>query len=86
MTEWVYESPDGGKTIIRRKPLTQDKEVLVDASYNRGWVSLSLVKEIADKAIFEQEYRDKYPDLNDLWIQYHTLLGLLAQGPHDDYM
>ena len=86
MTEWVYESPDGGKTIIRRKALTKDREVLVDAYNNRGWVSLNLVKEIADKAIVEQQYRDRYPDLNDLWIQYHTLLRLLSHGPPDDSM
>ena len=86
MTEWIYESPDGGKTITRRRPSTTDSEMLVASNNNRGWASINLIKEIADNAIAEQEYRDRYPDLNDLWIQYHTLLRLLANGPADDSM
>ena len=27
-TEWVYESPDGGKTVTRRKPHSLEKEVI----------------------------------------------------------
>ena len=27
-TEWIYESPDGGKTVTRRRPHSLDKEVI----------------------------------------------------------
>lgn len=81
MTKWIYESPDGGKTVYARefgKPSTR--------------IHGHLPGSVADKSktlknrIDEQWYREQYPELDDLWRQYQTLLSLLAHGPDDDSM
>jgi hypothetical protein len=46
----------------------------------------AVVAEFLDNQMLEQQYRDRYPELNNLWIQYKTLLALLQDGPRDDNM
>lgn len=37
MDDWIYESPDGGITVYRRRPNSTDRE-LVTTSSPREWV------------------------------------------------
>ncbi len=80
MNKKIYESPDGGKTVYAR-----------DIGHLPGSVNVKLaerklkLEELRFK-LDEQWYRDQYPELNELWQQYRTLLALLKDGPRDDYM
>lgn len=87
MSEWIYESQDGGKTITRRLPHeAYARELKVDINGETGWFVLKHLNKIAQRAIDEQNYRKQYPELEELWQQYHTLLALLKNGPQDDYL
>ena len=79
MTKQIYESPDGGKTVYAR-----DFGKLRDHGYLPGAVvdKLRPIK----MTIEEEQLRAQYPELNDLWQQYQTLLALLREGPRDDYL
>lgn len=79
MTKLIYESPDGGKTVYARefgKPL--------DHGYLPGAVVDK--RRPLKMSIEEERLRVQYPELNDLWQQYQTLLALLRDGPQDDYL
>lgn len=83
MVEWIYESPDGGKTVVRR-PSTRGEEP--DGKYikvTEGWWNMHALKKVADNLVREQCIRHEYPILNDLWNQYHTMLKLVAGDKND---
>jgi hypothetical protein len=56
---WVYESPDGGKTITKRK-VGSDEKVVVKQDKVKKWVLP--VEEIRDEDTGENEYCVTFPD------------------------
>jgi hypothetical protein len=56
---WVYESPDGGKTITKRK-VGSDEKVVVKQDKVKKWVLP--VEEIRDEDTGEDEYCVTFPD------------------------
>jgi hypothetical protein len=78
MTEWIYESPDGGRTVTRRRLITRngDEARSLMVSYQTWWDLRNLL-EISQQLIKEQELRDQNPALADLWEQYNIMKNLL---------
>jgi hypothetical protein len=79
MTEWIYESPDGGKTVFRRyfgRYEDREKMLNIDAE---GWMPMSEVVKLAKNSVREQGLRHEHPILNEAWETYHTLLRLLGK-------
>ena len=77
MTEWIYESPDNGKTVTRR--IHSDREGVSKSlmiSYNKWW-DLRNLQQISQQLIKDQQLRDDNPVLADLWEQYQTMKNLL---------
>jgi hypothetical protein len=82
MTEWIYETPDNGKTVTRR--ILGNHEQNLDGKHlhigQDKWVPMGQIIEIARQTIKEQSLRHEYPALNELWDQYHVMLRLLSHG------
>jgi hypothetical protein len=77
MTEWIYESPDNGKTVTRRIHGDRDgvsKSLMI--AHNIWW-DLSNLQKISQQLIKDQQLRDDNPVLQDLWEQYQTMKSLL---------
>jgi hypothetical protein len=80
MTNWIYESPDGGKTLFRRpvgnmSNVAKEQMVIVDTG---SWFAMSDLIKMAKRSIDEQCLRSEYPALNDTWNSYQTMLKLLS--------
>lgn len=79
MTDWIYESPDNGKTILRRRAVSDDdigRSMLVE---HQAWWNLKDLQSISRELILEQKLRDEHPALNELWEQYQTMKNLLRK-------
>ncbi len=77
-SSWIYESPDGGKTIVRRPAMFHsdlNRSILVE---NDVWWDIRNLKEIGGRLAEEQKLRDRNPTLEDLWQQYQTMKKLLS--------
>ena len=79
MTEWIYETPDNGKTITRRVSGVHETARHLQISSSE-WVPQSQIIEIARQALKEQCIRHEYPVVNELWEQYQTMLRLVSNG------
>ena len=82
MTEWIYESPDGGVTVTRRvfgqhESVPNGKHIKIGQD---GWLPMGHMIKIAQQHIKEQSLRNDYPVLDNLWQQYHTMLKLVSSG------
>jgi hypothetical protein len=72
---WVLESPDGGKTVTRRKPgQTIDKFLLENISGR--WHSMDELRTLARKNDREELLREQFPALKETWDVYQSLLRL----------
>jgi len=47
-TEWIYESPDGGKTVTRRKPHSLEKEVIQQPNDTLKYQEDKSLKDLTD--------------------------------------
>jgi len=76
-TKWIYESPDGGKTIYRRPfgKHDQDRQIQVAPDV---WFSLDQLRELGKHAYQQQCLRYEYPTLAQLWEEYHTMLKIVS--------
>ena len=84
MGDWIYESPDGGKTVTRR-PFGQphnDKDYLfrVNVGPNNTreeiWTPKNTVEKIIENAYYESLVREKYPTVQQAYEEYQTLLEI----------
>jgi len=61
---WVYESPDGGKTVTKRRPGSLEKTVVKADGYStserKHWILP--VEEVRDEDTGEDEYCIAFPD------------------------
>lgn len=78
---FVYESPDGGKTVTRRRLNgLGDKDV----RSNRGsWHSMQDIGVLVDVLAEEVELREKYPAVREAWDNYQLLVRLAKIGEID---
>jgi hypothetical protein len=81
MTEWIYESPDGGKTIYRRvlgkHEATPGRQCQVAPGV---WFSIDQLTEFGKQAYRQQCLRLEYPALNQLWEEYQAMLRLVSNN------
>lgn len=78
MTSWIYESPDGGRTIYRRvlgKHECRDRQIEVARDV---WMSIDDLKSIGASSNKQQCLRHEYPALQQLWEEYHCMLRLIG--------
>ena len=87
MTQWIYESPDGGKTVTRRnfgRP-DNEKEYLFKANVGPNnsreeiWTPKNTIEKIIENAYYESLIREKYPAVAEAWDQYQALLEICKQ-------
>lgn len=77
MTSWIYETPDGGKTLYRR-PIGRhedSKQIMVDKDV---WFSMDQLRELGKQSYRQQCLRLEHPGLQELWQEYHAMLSLLS--------
>ena len=74
--KWIFESPDGGKTITKRKPLDDEKWIAVDKHPTSEWEPFSSVIQVFRQQALEEQLRNENPTLKEAWDQYQLLLSL----------
>lgn len=84
MTSWIYETPDGGKTVYRR-PLGRHevgagKQVQVDQDV---WFTMDQLIELGKQSYQQQCLRHEYPVLDQLWQEYHAMLSLVSKDGNE---
>lgn len=79
MTSWIYETPDGGKTLYRRAMGKHEmpKQIMVDKD---AWFSMEQLCELGRQSCKQEVLRLEYPALKELWQEYHTMLALVSAG------
>lgn len=77
MTEWIYESPNCGKTIYRRPIGRHTARERLVALGNGDFVAMDELIKMAENAIKEQCLRHEHPNLRDLWDSYQTMKRLV---------
>jgi hypothetical protein len=81
---WIFESPDGGKTVTKRKPQTDEKWVYVGEQPASEWEPFSTVIKIVKQRAIEEQLRQENPTLKEAWDQYQLLLSLYqSENPVD---
>lgn len=78
--KYVYESPDGGKTVTRRKIGSVSKEILAnypDGMYSKDWLDIEELRLLWKSIKDEQKLREEYPALQNAWDQYQVMLKLI---------
>jgi hypothetical protein len=88
MASWIYESPDGGKTVTRRPFGNYDenfKEIRVrintlpNNEREEIWTTKNAAHDIVENAFYEAMIREQYPTVMEAWEQYQVLLNLAKQ-------
>lgn len=81
---WIFESPDGGKTVTKRKPQEDEKWVLVSEETDKTWEPITSIVEVFRQQAIEHQLREKHPPLQEAWEQYQLLLSLYqSENPAD---
>jgi len=88
MTTWIYESPDGGKTVTRRpfgSYRESEKEIRVRVTVLPGngreeiWTTKNAANDIIENAFMEALIREQNPTVMEAWEQYQVLLNLARE-------
>lgn len=79
--DWIYESPDKGKTITKRilghhEAQLAGKQLMIAQD---SWWSMDSLKELAQSLHDQQCLRHEYPALQQLWDEYHAMLKLVQK-------
>ena len=69
-TEWIYESPDGGKTVTRRKPHSLEKEVIQQPNDTLKYQEDKSLKDLTDyvNTTYEGHYTSDQDNVQTLDI------------------
>ena len=69
---YIYESPDGGKTVTRRRVGEMTKQTRTKS----GWIGLEEIETLL--AVLEEEVklRQKYPAVQAAWDNYQLMIDL----------
>jgi len=73
---WVLESPDGGKTITKRKPGSVNDKFMLENISGR-WHSIDELRESARRQDRERVIRAEYPAAQEAWEIYQSLLQMI---------
>jgi hypothetical protein len=85
MPAWIYESPDGGKTVTRRPWANYDenyKEIRVRINQlpnnerEEIWTTRNAAHDIVENAFMEAMIREQNPTVMEAWEHYQVLLNL----------
>lgn len=73
---YIYESPNGGNKLSRRRFGEIEKEILIDGK----WHMMDKINALMH--VLEQEImlREKYPAVQAAWEYYQTLIELAKTG------
>ena len=80
MPNWIYESPDGGRTIYRRIMGNYEKREQLVLIGTEDWMTMGTVIGMVKQSVVEQNLRNQQPQLREAWDSYHALLRLIANG------
>ena len=82
--KYVYESPDGGKTVTRRvihrESNTVGRSLSKEVNVDKKWFTLDTAKEVMSKQVEEEKLRDKHPALKNAWDEYQLILKMLKEN------
>jgi len=69
---YIYESPDGGQTVTRRRV----GEMIKQTRTKSGWIGLEEIETLL--AVLEEEVklRQKYPAVQAAWDNYQLMIDL----------
>ena len=88
MASWIYESPDGGKTVTRRPfgsndPNDKEIRVRINTLPNNNreeiWTTKNAAHDIVENAFYEALIREQNPTVMEVWEQYQVLLNLAKE-------
>ena len=88
MASWIYESPDGGKTVTRRPFGSHDlneKEIRIKVAALPGndreeiWTTKNVINDIVENSFYEAMIREQHPTVMEAWEQYQVLLNLAKE-------
>jgi hypothetical protein len=88
MASWIYESPDGGKTVTRRpwgnheegfKEIRVRINTLPNNDREEIWTTKNAAHDIVENAFYEALIREENPTVMEAWEQYQVLLNLAKQ-------
>lgn len=79
---WIMESPDGGKTISKRKFGEQEKFYLDNVGGK--WYNYKDALAAVRQQNHESELREQHPSLKDAWEVYQALLGVVDSDVNKD--
>ena len=77
MTNFIYESPDVGKTITRRLSGESTKELVYQIQWQ--YFSLGELKNLASQYIDSVVMHTAYPHLKQMYDEYYTVLQFLKE-------
>ena len=80
MPNWIYESPDGGRTVYRRIMGHYEKREQLVLIGPEDWMTMGTVMNMAKQSVIEQNLRNQHPQLREAWDSYHAFLRLMANG------
>jgi hypothetical protein len=73
---WVLESPDGGKTVTRRRPGLSSEKFLLENISGR-WHSMDELRALARRQEQEKAIREQYPAAKEAWEIYQSLVQVI---------
>jgi hypothetical protein len=82
--DWIYESPDGGKTVTRRASRSANDMAKEIELYKDAWMDLRSLRKLGKQHYHERRMREQNPQLMELWESYQTMLKLLNNEDRDD--
>ena len=82
--KYVYESPDGGKTVTRRvihrESNTVGRSLSKEVNVDKRWFTLEDAKGIMSKQLEEEKLRDIHPALKNAWNDYQLILKMVKEN------
>ena len=80
--KYVYESPDGGKTVTRRviHRDPDERKFSKEVNVDKRWFTLEDAKGIMSKQLEEEKLRDIYPALKNAWNDYQLILKMVKEN------
>ena len=73
---WVLESPDGGKTVTKRRPGEIAEKFILENVSGR-WHNMDELRELARRIDREQLIRAEHPAAQEAWEIYQSLLQMI---------
>lgn len=84
-TQWIYESPDGGKTVTRR-PINNFDPQYKDYKFGSydSYMNYKTVNKLLEELKEEIRLRELHPILKEKWEEYKALVEICRDPKKDD--